>query len=131
MHRLVAIAFIPNPNNLPQVNHKDEDKSNNHVDNLEWCSRNYNINYGTRNKRCSEKMKGRKKDKSTLLYGEKHQFSKKVKCITTGEVFNCMSDAERKYNIYQGDISKCCRGKLKSAGKHPATGEKLVWEYAK
>ena len=47
IHRLVAQAFIPNPDNLPQVNHKDEDKSNNRVDNLEWCSRSYNMNYGT------------------------------------------------------------------------------------
>lgn len=47
LHRLVAEAFIPNPSNLPQVNHLDEDKSNNCVDNLEWCSARYNMNYGT------------------------------------------------------------------------------------
>lgn len=51
VHRLVAMAFIPNPNNFSQVNHKDEDKNNNCVDNLEWCTLQYNCAYGTRNKR--------------------------------------------------------------------------------
>ena len=51
VHRLVCKAFIPNPDNLPEVNHKDEDKTNNSVDNLEWCDRSYNISYGTRTER--------------------------------------------------------------------------------
>lgn len=49
IHRLVAEAFIPNPNDLPQINHIDEEKSNNHVDNLEWCTASYNSSYGSRN----------------------------------------------------------------------------------
>lgn len=49
VHRLVAQAFIPNPNNYQQVNHKDENKLNNCVDNLEWCDAKYNCNYGLRN----------------------------------------------------------------------------------
>lgn len=51
IHRLVADAYIPNPDNLPQVNHKDENKANNCLQNLEWCDAKYNVNYGTRNEK--------------------------------------------------------------------------------
>lgn len=47
-HRLVAKYFIPNPNNLPQINHKDENIQNNNINNLEWCTSKYNANYGSR-----------------------------------------------------------------------------------
>lgn len=57
VHRLVAETFIPNPNNLPEVNHKDENSLNNHVDNLEWCTRKYNINYGTHTQKVIEHLK--------------------------------------------------------------------------
>ena len=60
VHRLVAQAFIPNPNGYKEINHKDEDKTNNRVSNLEWCDRLYNMNYGT--------WKDRRKKIATPMY---------------------------------------------------------------
>ena len=126
VHRLVATHFIDNSNNYPQINHKDENKLNNRVENLEWCTSKYNMNYGTRNEKSSKKLSEVMKGK---FIGEKSPRAKKVKCITTGEIFGTVTEASKEYNTYRSDINKCCKGILKTAGKHPTTGEKLKWEY--
>lgn len=102
-HRLVALAFLPNPYNLPQVNHKDEDKTNNRVDNLDWCSADYNMNYGTRNIRSAE---------SNTNHPKK---SKKVLCIETGKIYPSTHQVERELGFNYSTISKVCNGKYKTA----------------
>lgn len=72
VHRLVAQAFIPNPHCYPLINHKDENKANNHVENLEWCTQEYNVNYGTAHKRARtthklNKIKGKTEIDKALL----------------------------------------------------------------
>lgn len=69
VHRLVAKAFVDNPNGYQILNHKDEDKSNNQATNLEWCTQKYNINYGTRTIRASgENTKNHKLSHSDVAY---------------------------------------------------------------
>ena len=125
VHRLVAEAFIPNPNNYKEVNHKDEDKTNNHVSNLEWCIHKYNMNYGTRTQRASEKISQNHADFSD----SKHPRARKVLCITTGKKFNCVKEAAEYYHINRVSISKCCKEKYRYAGTHPVAGDELVWKY--
>lgn len=104
VNRLVAKAFIPNPDNLPEVNHKDEDKTNNNVDNLEWCDRKYNMNYGTAIERGSEKLRNN------------HKLSKKVYQYTLDnqlvKVWDSTMECQRN-GYHSGHISNCCRGILK------------------
>lgn len=93
IHRLVAQAFIDNPHDYPQVNHKDEDVTNNHVDNLEWCTNRYNSNYGNHNLRLSESLKGHRRSAETIEK-HRHKMMKKVMCVETGEIFDSIKSAE-------------------------------------
>ena len=107
IHRLVAEAFIPNPDNLLQVNHKDEDKTNNRVYNLEWCTNEYNHNYGTRNERVGE---ANKCCPTT---------SKPVKAILsdgTEEYYQSIGEAERQLGLPHANIVRALKGRRKHCG---------------
>lgn len=138
IHRLVAIAFIPNPDRLPMINHKDEVKTNNKVENLEWCDSRYNINYGTRTGRMAEKLRGRKlSEEHKKKVGDAHRGKKRsiesvnktalarrkaVKGIhkITGNIvkFNSVKEASETLGICGGHICACCKGTRKSAGDY-------------
>ena len=100
IHRLVATHFINNPQNLPYVNHKDENKSNNSVDNLEWCTATYN-NYGTRNIRAAQSLgHSIKAFKNGIFVGS---FDSQKKCAT-------------ELNIDQAGVNRAVRGLRKTVG---------------
>lgn len=107
VHRLVAMAFIPNDENLPEINHKDENPANNKVDNIEWCTRKYNANYGTLPKRMSEwQMNSPVRSKAVYQYTKTGEF------ITA---YPSMNEAGRNVGVSGNMIGRVCKGKAKSA----------------
>ena len=100
IHRLVAETFIPNPNNLPQVNHKDENPSNNCLSNLEWCDGKYNVRYSV-----AVKVKQYDLDGNLI------------------KVWDCIQDISSELGIPTSNIVLCCKKKQKSAGG-------FCWNYA-
>ncbi len=105
VHRLVAQAFLDNPDNLPQVNHKNEIKTDNRVENLEWCDTKYNVNYGTAIRRRSEKRLNGAQSKTVCQYTLNGEFV--AEYPSTREV-------ERKLGFFQTGISSACLGKAKT-----------------
>ena len=104
VHRLVAETYIPNPHNYPEVNHKNENKLDNRVGNLEWCSTLDNLNHS----RVIEKASVAK--------------FRKVKCVTTGKIYNSIKEASDELGLYHSNIVACCNGRRATCGG-------LEWEY--
>ena len=108
IHRLVAEAFVENPNGYPMVNHKDENKLNNHADNLEWCDQAYNIRYGTRTKRCFETIRNKKTKRRILSKDEVVEI--RQSCIPYDKEFNIKKTA-KKYGISTTAITNIVHNK--------------------
>lgn len=120
LHRLVAEAFIPNPNNYPIINHKDSNPQNCEVSNLEWCTYSYNAKYSYDTTNRKEKMNWKK--------GKENANSKPVYATDKdGNIlfhFDCIMDAQRSLGILNSGIVACLKRKTKTAGGY-------IWHYEK
>ena len=110
VHRLIAQTFIPKMNKYYEVNHKDENKANNRVENLEWCDRKYNNNYGAKNDKMlkTRRINGSKTAEKAVL-----QYTKEMEFIRG---FLSQTEASNITHIRQSSISNCCNGRSKTAG---------------
>lgn len=113
VHRLVANAFIANTLNLPQVNHINEVKIDNRVENLEWCTCKDNINHGTHNQRANEAKTNGKLSKPVLQFTKNGEFVREWPSVM---------EVQRVLGFHCSTISKCCRGERKSY-------KGFIWKY--
>lgn len=114
VHRLVCLTFLENPNNYPSINHKDENRQNNRVDNLEWCTTHYNDNYGTRNENVRQALlKSDNTGKKVGMFDYSGNLVRTFKTATAAAMFYGRSD---------DFISSRCRGKVQNHGEY-------IWKY--
>lgn len=118
VHRVVADAFIPNPNQYKQINHKDEDKNNNHVSNLEWCTNLYNRHYGTGYQRSVEKH-----DYQKIADSIRRTVVQMAADWSEIKTWHGVMTAARATGVGEANIRRCCYGKSHTAGGYR-------WKYA-
>ena len=107
IHRLVAMAFIPNIENKPCIDHINTDRSDNRVENLRWVTHEENCN-----------------NDLTRKNGKRDGISKKIICMETGVIYNSIMEVERQLGVSHSDICKCCKGTRKTVGGYR-------WKYVK
>lgn len=121
IHRLVAAAFIPNPMGFTEINHLNEDKTNNYVDNLEFCDRRYNLNFGHHNEKVSASLTNHPALSKTVEASRFSDFSEiELRFLSTNEA------GRNGYN--QSSVSACCRECYHYEGNNKYKG--LYWRYA-